>query len=169
MKYLLLLICGTAQAAPLCWPSLASPPVVGKASSGFYASWVCAPDQAYFYTFTASEALPWVTSVVNGVFDPVAANTASGSIAPLSSADLALFRAVQVNQGWNLPKTLTAIAYKQRQAVDGVTYVAIGSVPIGTPCTMQGQAGDYMMIPRASVKLASRFDTLPLTVWAKCG
>jgi hypothetical protein len=130
----------------------------------FYAAWLCPDGIAHFRIGSLSEAIPWITA-----FDPVAAATANSTIVALTAAEQAVFRSVLVNQGWLPPVTLTTIAYKQRQAVDGVTYVAIGSVPIDTACTMSGQAGGYMIVPRASVKLASRFDVLPVTAWAHCG
>ena len=177
MKYLIPLLlaiaASTAHAVTVpCWPSVAAPPVIGKidAEPGvFYAAWQCPPDQMFFFTFTPTEALPWFSAAATGTLDTAAANSAALVAVPLTSAEQAVFRAVGVNQGWNPPKALSAIAYKQRQAVDGFTYVAIGSVPIDTLCTMQGQAGDYMPVPRSAVKLASKFDTLPLVTYARCG
>lgn len=59
-------------------------------------------------------------------------------------------------------------AYKMRQAIDGFSFVAIGTVPAGTMCSAQSADG-YSLIPRSAVKLASKFDTLPLVIFAKCG
>jgi hypothetical protein len=67
--------------------------------------------------------------------------------------------------------TLTVIAdttaYKMRQSIDGIQMVAIGSVAAGTQCGAHNVDG-YSLIPRARVTLASKFDTLPLTVFAQC-
>jgi hypothetical protein len=59
-------------------------------------------------------------------------------------------------------------AYKMRQSVDGFSFVAVGTVPLGTACNDLDASGMHV-IPRASVKLSSRFDTMPLVVFAKCG
>jgi hypothetical protein len=56
------------------------------------------------------------------------------------------------------------VAYKIRQSVDGIAFVAIGTVPFGTRCIAENPVGDYYRVPRAAVTLASRFDTLPLIV-----
>lgn len=66
-----------------------------------------------------------------------------------------------------VPKTVDTIAYKMRQDVDGFTFVPLGSVPKGTVCGSH-TADAFTLIPRAAVTLASRFDTLPLLVFAKC-
>jgi len=59
-------------------------------------------------------------------------------------------------------------AYKMRQAIDGYSFVAIGSVAPGTSCDATHSADGYTPVPRASVTLASKFDTMPLVVFAKC-
>jgi len=66
-------------------------------------------------------------------------------------------------------KTVEVTAYKMRQAVDGFSFVAIGTVPLGTECNAALNADGVYVIPRSSVKLASKFDTLPLVAFAKCG
>jgi fibronectin type 3 domain-containing protein len=58
-------------------------------------------------------------------------------------------------------------AYKLRQSVDGFTFVRIGTVPAGTACAAQ-TVGEYAVVPRSAVTLASRFDTLPLITFARC-
>jgi hypothetical protein len=60
-------------------------------------------------------------------------------------------------------------AYKMRQSVDGYSFVAIGTVNAGTACDATHSADGYSPVPRANVKLASKFDTLPLVAFAKCG
>lgn len=65
------------------------------------------------------------------------------------------------------PVVKDGIAYKMRQAVDGYTFVPIGSVPVGTPC-LASSADGFNLIARANVTLTSKFDTLPLVVFAKC-
>lgn len=59
------------------------------------------------------------------------------------------------------------VAYRMRQSVDGFEFVALGTVPLGTDCDDRDVAG-YHLIQRANVTLANQFDTLPLTVFAKC-
>lgn len=59
-------------------------------------------------------------------------------------------------------------AYKLRQSVDGMAMVAIGTVTPGTACDAAQSANGYSLVPRAAVKLASKFDTLPLIVFANC-
>lgn len=66
-----------------------------------------------------------------------------------------------------VPVTKDGIAYKMRQAVDGYTFVAIGSVPIGVPCLPDSASG-FNLVARSNVTLTSKFDTLPLLVFAKC-
>ena len=58
-------------------------------------------------------------------------------------------------------------AYKLRQSVDGFAFVRIGTVPAGTQCLAQS-VGEYAVVPRGTVTLSSRFDTLPLIAFAKC-
>lgn len=68
------------------------------------------------------------------------------------------------------PPVLTVVettAYRMRQSVDGFEFLALGTVPLGTVCDEREVAG-YHMVPREAVTLANRFDTKPLTVWAKC-
>jgi hypothetical protein len=60
-------------------------------------------------------------------------------------------------------------AYKMRQSVDGYSFVAIGTVAPGTSCDVNHSADGLTPVPRSAVTLASRFDTLPLVVFAKCG
>lgn len=77
----------------------------------------------------------------------------------------------------NPPSNLTAAplvqvadtnAYKLRQAVDGYSMVAIGSVAAGTACDVTHSVDGYSPIPRATVTLASKIDTLPLVTFAHC-
>lgn len=67
------------------------------------------------------------------------------------------------------PVVIAATAYKLRQAVDGLSLVAIGTIPIGTPCDAQNTVNGYSLVPRAAVKMASAFDTKPLITLASCG
>lgn len=72
----------------------------------------------------------------------------------------------------NPPSDLTIsnlTAYKLRQAVDGFSFASIGShtVPVGTPCAGQ-RAGAYVVVPRAQVTMASKFDPKPLITFALC-
>lgn len=59
-------------------------------------------------------------------------------------------------------------AYKLRQSVDGMAMVAIGTVTPGTACDAAQSVNGYSLVPRAAVKLASKFDTLPLVVFSQC-
>lgn len=73
----------------------------------------------------------------------------------------------------NPPTSLTVngalTAYKQRLSVDGVQMVAFGTIAPGTACDATHSLDGYYLVPRSSVTPASRFDTLPLVAWAKCG
>lgn len=64
--------------------------------------------------------------------------------------------------------TIDVVAYKMRQSVDGFSFVSIGTVPKGVACNELSADGLYV-VPRSSVKLSSKFDTMPLVVFAKCG
>lgn len=59
-------------------------------------------------------------------------------------------------------------AYKLRQSVDGLSFVAIGTLPAGVSCDPTHSVDGYNLVPRGTVKLSSRFDTLPLVVFAQC-
>ena len=59
-------------------------------------------------------------------------------------------------------------AYKRREAIDTYTWVAIGTVTVGTVCDGAHQDDGYRLVPRAFVKMASPLDTMPLNVWAAC-
>ena len=74
----------------------------------------------------------------------------------------------------NPPGGLTVVvtaptAYRMRQSVDGYELVAIGTVPVGTPCTASKSVDGFSPVPRAAVVKASKLDTLPLVVFAQCG
>lgn len=60
-------------------------------------------------------------------------------------------------------------AYKMRQAVDGFQMVRIGTIPVGTSCDSTHNVDGYSLVQRSNVALTSRFDTMPLVVYAKCG
>jgi hypothetical protein len=71
--------------------------------------------------------------------------------------------------GVTVTSTVSTTAYRMRQSVDGYTWVALGTVALGTACDASHSAdGVYRPIPRSAVTLTSRFDTLPLIVWAQC-
>lgn len=71
------------------------------------------------------------------------------------------------NPGTLAVKEVTA--YKMRQNVDSYAFVPIGTVPLGTACDADHSADNLHPVARAKVTLASRFDTMPLVVFAKCG
>lgn len=62
----------------------------------------------------------------------------------------------------------TPIAYKLRQAVDGMSLVAIGTLAPQTACDPSQSVNGYFRVPRSAVKLASKYDTLPLVAFALC-
>lgn len=70
----------------------------------------------------------------------------------------------------NPPTGLTVsnvTAYKMRQTIDGYSFVAIGTVPLGTQC--KGQSIDGLsIVPRDAVVMASKLDTKPLIAFAAC-
>ena len=92
------------------------------------------------------------SSVMSSATNPVTANVpAAQSLPPV-----------------NVTITVTMpTAYKMRQAVDGFSFVAIGTVPLGTVCGNQFAQG-YTVIPRAAVTMTSKFDVKPLIVFAQC-
>ena len=61
-----------------------------------------------------------------------------------------------------------ATAYKRREAIGTYTWVAIGTVTVGTVCDPTHEDDGYRLVPRAFVKMASPLDTMPLTTWARC-
>lgn len=65
--------------------------------------------------------------------------------------------------------TSNTTAYKMRQSVGDFAMVPIGTVPAGTPCNTEHDVDGYSLIDRKAVQMSSRFDTLPLNVYAKCG
>lgn len=71
------------------------------------------------------------------------------------------------NPGTLAVKQITA--YKMRQSVDTYAFVPIGTVPLGTACDAAHTVDGRYPVPRAKVTLTSRFDTMPLIVFADCG
>jgi hypothetical protein len=63
--------------------------------------------------------------------------------------------------------TQSNIVYKQRQDVGSYTWVPIGAVPLGVPCT-NVKVGPYYAIDRTRITMASAYDVKPLSVYAKC-
>jgi hypothetical protein len=59
-------------------------------------------------------------------------------------------------------------AYKMRDAVNGYSMVAFGTVPIGTPCDCSHIADGLCLIDRNAVKMASALDTKPIKAFANC-
>lgn len=57
--------------------------------------------------------------------------------------------------------------YKQRQELGTFTWVKIGAVALGVPCT-NVRVGPYFSIDRTRITLLSAYDTMPLSVYAKC-
>ena len=80
--------------------------------------------------------------------------------------DYAIARSDEFSKTWFTAQSVTA--YKLRQDVDKTSFVAVGTVPVGTKCDPATAIGAYGVVPRASVTPRSRFETLPLIVFAKC-
>jgi hypothetical protein len=127
-------------------------------------------------TFTLLQELPAATTYTDttapagAVCYAVSALDASG----LESAFATVATTIPAAKP-NAPSGLTATpvvadtgAYKLRQSVDGFAFVRIGTVPLGTNCNADLAIGEYAVVPRAAVTLASRFDTLPLITFARC-
>jgi hypothetical protein len=114
----------------------------------------------YVYAVTTVNA-----SSLESAKSATASATVTGSVTTASAT-------ASVQSIPNPPTGLTVInvtAYKMRQNVDSYSFVSIGTVPIGTACNGDHAADGFNVVPRSAVKLASRFDTLPLVVFAKCG
>ena len=110
-----------------------------------------------------------VTTVNAASMESAKSATASATVSGSSTASSA---AASVQSIPNPPTGLTVVetvAYKMRQSIDSFSFVAIGTIPLGTQCNSELSADGMHVIPRASVKLASKFDTMPLVVYAKCG
>jgi hypothetical protein len=75
---------------------------------------------------------------------------------PLPSLDPPDGRVTQANE-----------VYKQRQDVGSFTWVLIGAVELGVPCS-NVKIGPYYSIDRSRVTMASAYDVKPLSVFAKC-
>ena len=120
-----------------------------------------------FGTAAGSQSLPLMplsatlTNIAPGLtcFRMYAINAAGVSSGPTN--------AVSVVVQNTSPTPVTLVAYKMRQAVDSFTFVAIGTIAPGTVCGTQNVDG-YSIIPRSSVTLKSKFDTLPLITFAVC-
>jgi hypothetical protein len=57
--------------------------------------------------------------------------------------------------------------YKQRQELGSYSWVKIGAVALGVPCT-NVRVGPYFSIDRTRITMLSAYDTKPLSVYAKC-
>ena len=64
--------------------------------------------------------------------------------------------------------TQTPDVYKQRFAVDGYTWVKIGTAPLGTRCDHTKRTDNYFPINRTAVTMTSKFDVKPLLVYGVC-
>ena len=63
--------------------------------------------------------------------------------------------------------TVTVAVYDIRKSTDKLTLVAVGTVPLGTPCKTTMGANGQHVVPRAAVTWTST--THPLVVVAECG
>lgn len=71
----------------------------------------------------------------------------------------------------NAPSNLTVasgVAYKLRQSVNSLSMVRIGKVAPGTSCDATHTVDGYYLVPRETVKLDSKLDTLPLLAFSDC-
>lgn len=72
----------------------------------------------------------------------------------------------------NPPSSLTVtdagVAYKLRQAVNSLSMIRIGKVAPGTSCDVSHSVDGYYLVPRSTVILDSKVDTLPLIVFSEC-
>lgn len=64
---------------------------------------------------------------------------------------------------------LEPTVYRQRDRVNGFDLVPFATGVIGTKCDPCCETNGLYVIDRATITLASKFDTLPLKVYAKCG
>lgn len=71
----------------------------------------------------------------------------------------------------NAPSNLTVasgVAYKLRQSVNSLSMVRIGKVAPGTSCDATHTVDGYYLVPRETVILDSKLDTLPLLAFSDC-
>ena len=97
----------------------------------------------------------------------VTAKTADGESAASNIATKTVLPSPP-NPPTNLLVNGSLTAYKQRFSVDGIQMVAIGKIAPGTACDASHVTDGYNLVPRSAVTLSSKFDTLPLVVWASC-
>ena len=128
-------------------------------------------------TPVATVSAPATTKTLTGYADGsavcfgVAAANAAGVLSALSNTALKTFPTPNIpNSPTNLIVSVQLVtAYKLRQSVDSYAMVPIGTVGLGTICNASRSVDGYNVVPRVTVKLASRYDTMPLVVFARCG
>lgn len=123
--------------------------VTGAATCSFTRTSVAPGTQEYQVTAVTGTVESALSSIASVVVAPPTPNPPTGVAASVQASNTS--------------------AYKMRQAVDGFSFVAIGTIPVGTACDMTHNVDGYSVIARSNVTLTSRFDTLPLVVYAKCG
>lgn len=67
------------------------------------------------------------------------------------------------------PGAANGTAYRMRQTIDSFEFVALGTVPVNTPCNgAKATVDGYALVPRSAVKPSASVDVLPLLTFAKC-
>lgn len=59
-------------------------------------------------------------------------------------------------------------AYKMRQVVGDYSFVAYGTLPVGTVCVSKHNNDGFSIVDRNTVKMFSLFDTQPVIAYAHC-
>jgi len=170
MRYLVLLalLSGPVFAGPSCWPSPTST-VAGQVPSAVsenthYVIWKCPDGSVHSLTGSWAEATQWASKYLAGLNDTEAMSAWDAS-RPQTNSEKAFLRRVAVDSLGVQAISLDGIAYKQRLGIDTTQFIAIGKVASGTQCPNSG----YAVVPRSAVTLATKYDTLPLVVYANCG
>jgi hypothetical protein len=170
--FALLMIAGICEAAPPCWPSLSNPPLIGNVPANvsgslqWWAGWKCPDGSTSVYLLDYAEVAAYIVKVRSGTFSQVEADADCAiHCQPVDTVQHQFIRTTLVDKFGFPAISLDGIAYKQRLGVDTTQYVAIGKVVSGTQCPNAG----YAVVPRAAVTLNSKYDTLPLVVYARCG
>jgi hypothetical protein len=175
---LLAVVESRAWATPPCWPADPLTTKVFNVPAGVstykqLATWECGGQihSMYFdWIEVAAYLQRWAAGAMTTA-DADAGYNAKAEQRPATASEAQFSRFMFVDHHGLEPVVMAeGVAYKKRQA-EGVpdTFIAIGTVPPGTTCAREGVAGGYMPVPRASVKLASKFATYPQIAYARCG
>jgi len=174
MRYLALLalLAGPAFAGPPCWPSLGNPPLIGNVPANvsgslqWWAGWKCPDGSTSVYLLDYAEVAAYIVKVRSGTFSQSEADADCAiHCQPTDAVQHKFIRAILVEKFGFPAVSVDGIAYKQRLGIDTTQFIAIGKVASGTQCPNSG----YAVVPRSAVTLATKYDTLPLVVYANCG